>query len=71
MCKKLSKGCSVDEAKAALTTIAVSLTDEEKKDGHLYMALLSINKGKSDAANAALETLLRCDKTLNQIAVKS
>ena len=51
VCKKLSKRCSTDEAKAALTTIAVSLTNEEKKDGHLYMALLSINKGKSDAAN--------------------
>ena len=48
-CRKLPKGCSADEAKAALTTIAVSLTDEEKKDvdGHLYMALLSINKGKA------------------------
>ena len=35
------------------------------------MALLSINKGKSGAANAALEALLRDDKGLSQIAVKS
>ena len=38
VCRKLPKGCSADEAKAALTTIAVSLTDEEKKNGHLHMA---------------------------------
>ena len=39
VCRKLSKDCSVNEAKAALAAIAVSLTDEEKKDGHLYMAM--------------------------------
>ena len=35
------------------------------------MALLRINKGKSDAAKAALEALLRDDKGLSQITVKS
>ena len=71
VCEKLSQGCSVDEAKEALATIAVQLTDDDKKNGHLYMALLSINKGKSGAANAALEALLCDDKGLSQIAVQS
>ena len=75
VCEKLSKGCSVNEAKEALATIDVQLADEEKKDGHRYlyimMALLSINKGKPDAADAALEALLRDGKGLSQIAVKS
>ena len=43
VCEKLSQGCSADEAKDALATIAVQLTDDDKKDGHLYMALLTIN----------------------------
>ena len=71
VCEQLSNGCSVDEAKEALATIAVQLTDDDKKNGHLYMALVSINKGKSGAANAALEALLCDDKGLSQIAVQS
>ena len=71
VCEQLSKGCGVDEAKEALATIAVQLTDDDKKNGHLYMALLSINKRKSGAANAALEALLCDDKGLSQIAVQS
>ena len=66
VCEQLSKGCGVDEAKEALATIAVQLTDDDKKNGHLYMALLSINKEKSGAANAALEALLRDDKGLSR-----
>ena len=71
VCEKLSKGGSVDKAKEALATIAVQLTNEEKKDGHLYMALLTINTGKSAAVKAALEALLCDDKGLIQIAVQS
>ena len=52
VCEKLSKGFSVDEAKEAVATIAIklSMTDDDKTDGHLYMALLCINKGNSGAA---------------------
>ena len=57
VCKKLSQGCSADEAKEALAMIAVQLTKDEKKDGHLYMALLTINTGKSAAVKAALKHL--------------
>ena len=46
VCEKLSNGCSVDEAKEALATIAVQLTNDDKENGHLHMALLSINKLK-------------------------
>ena len=67
VCEQLSKGCSVDEANEPLATITVSLADEEKKDGHLYMALLSINTGKSGAANAALESLLRDDEGKSKV----
>ena len=75
VCEKLSQGCSADEAKEALATIAVDvqLTKDEKKDGHLYMALrmLTINTGKSAAVKAALEALLCDGKGLSQIAVQS
>ena len=56
VCEKLSQGCSVDEAKEALATIAVQLTDDEKKDGHLYMALLTINTGKSACASCCRQS---------------
>ena len=39
VCEQLSKGCGVDEAKGALATIAVQLTNDDKENGHLYMAL--------------------------------
>ena len=71
VCEQLAKGCGVGEAKEALATIDVQLTNDDKQNGHLRMALLSINKGKCGAANAALEALLRDDKGLSQIAVKS
>ena len=55
--------------------IAVQLTDDQKTDGHLHMALLMItitgNGKKFDAVEAGLEALLDDGKGLNKIAQQS